>query len=124
MKNFDQTKFVNDLLEVVQNTDDIDVVLNKWASIFSLILEKLIRERRDSEKFCSWSTNDFKVMCKAREKLKKQATCSKSAVLMQSYGHIGNKVNKINGELKRDYFTHKFLLLKVTQNEHDKLLYQ
>ncbi len=78
MKNFDQNKFVNDLLEVdwkgiVQNTDDIDVVVNNWTSIFSLILEKHapIRERRVSEKFCPWLTDEFKVMCKARDKLKK-----------------------------------------------------
>ena len=114
MKNFDQTKFVNDLLEVdwngiVQNTDDIDVVINNWTSIFSLILERHapIRERRVSEKFCPWLTSDLKVMCKARDKLKKQAIRSKSEVLMQSYRHIRNKVNKMNEELKRHYFTHK-----------------
>ena len=46
-------------------------------------------------------------MCKARDKLKKQAIRSKSDVLMQSYRDIRNKVNKMNGELKREYFTHK-----------------
>ena len=110
MKYFDQTRFVNDLLEedwkgIVQNTDDIDVVINNWTSIFSLILEKHapIRERRVSENF----TSDFKGLCKARDKLKKQAIRSKSEVLMQSYRHMRNKANKINAELKRDYFTHK-----------------
>ena len=114
MKNFDQTRFVNDLLEVdwegiVQNTDDIDVVINNWTSIFSLILEKHapIRERRVSENFCPWLTSDFKVLCKARDKLKKQAIRSKYEVLMQSYRHTRNGVNKMNTELKRDYFTHK-----------------
>ena len=59
MKNFDQASFVDDLLEVdwkgfVENSDDIDVVINNWTSIFSLILEKHapMRERRVSEKFC------------------------------------------------------------------------
>ena len=114
MKNFDQASFVDDLLEVdwkgfVENSDDIDVVINNWTSIFSLILEKHapMRERRVSEKFCPWLTNDFKSMCKARDKLKKQAIRSKSDVLMQSYRDIRNKVNKMNGELKREYFTHK-----------------
>ena len=114
MKNFDQASFVDDLLEVdwkgfVENSDDIDVVINNWTSIFSLILEKHapMRERRISEKFCPWLTNDFKSMCKARDKLKKQAIRSKSDVLMQSYRDIRNIVNKMNGELKREYFTHK-----------------
>ena len=100
MKNFDQTRFVNDLQEVdwkgiVQNTDDKDVVINNWTSIFSLILEKHapIRGRRVSENFCPWLTSDFKVLCKARDKLKKQAIRSKSEVLMQSYMHIRNKAN-------------------------------
>ena len=113
-KNFDQTKFVNDLLEVdwrgiVRNTDDIDVVVNNWTSTFSLILEKHapIRNRRVSEKFCPWLTNDFKEMCKARDRLKRQAIRSKSESLMQSYRQLRNQVNKLNGELKREYFTHK-----------------
>ena len=114
MKDFDQTKFVTDLLEVdwrgiVRNTDDIDVVVNNWTSTFSLILEKHapIRNRRVSEKFCPWLTNDFKEMCKARDRLKKQAIRSKSESLMQSYRQLRNQVNKLNGELKREYFTHK-----------------
>ena len=93
----------------MQNTDDIDVVINNWISIFSFILEKhaLIRHRPVSENFCPRLTSDFKVLCKARDKLMKQAIPSKSEVLTQSYRHICNKVNKINGELKSDYFTHK-----------------
>ena len=93
----------------MQNTNDINVVINNWTCIFSLILEKHAptRERRVSENFCPWLTSDCKILCKARDKLKKQAIRSKSEVLMQSYRHIRNKVNKINGELKRDYFTHK-----------------
>ena len=114
MKNFDQTEFVNDLLGVdwsgiVRNTDDINVVVNSWTGMFSLILEKHAptRNRRVSEKFCPWVTKDFQLMCKVRDKLKKQAIRSKSELLMQSYKHIRNKVNKLNGDLKRDYFTQK-----------------
>ena len=77
MKNFDQNKFINDLLEVdwrgiVRNTDDINFVVNNWTKIFSLILEKYAttRNRRVSDKFCSRLTNDFKLMCKARDNLK------------------------------------------------------
>ena len=114
MKNFDQTEFVNDLLGVdwrgiVRNTDDVNVVVSKWTNIFSLILEKHAptRNRRVSDKFCPWLNSDFKLMCKARDKLKKRAIRSNSELLMQSYRHIRNQVNKLNGQLKREYFTKK-----------------
>ena len=114
MKNFDQTEFVNDLLTVdwrgiVRNTDEANVVVSKWTKIFSLILEKHAptRNRRVSDKFCPWLTSNFKLMCKARDNLKKQAIRSNSEPLMQSYRHIRNQVNKLNGQLKREYFTHK-----------------
>ena len=56
----------------MRNTDDINVIVNTWTKIFSIILEKLAptRNRRVSEKFCPWLTNDFKRMSKARDKLK------------------------------------------------------
>ena len=52
-------------------------------------------------------TNDFKRMCKARDKLKKHAVHSKSELLMQGYRHIRNQANKLNEKLKREYFTNK-----------------
>ena len=114
MKNFDQTEFVKDLLGVgwrgiVRNTDDINVIVNTWTNIFSLILEKHAptRNRRVSDRFCPWLTNDFKLMCKARDKLKKHAIRSKSQLLMQAYGNIRNQANRLNEKLKREYFTHK-----------------
>ena len=114
MKNFDQTEFVKDLLGVdwkgiVRNTDDINVIVNTWTNIFSLILEKHAptRNRRVSDRFCPWLTNDFKLMCKARDKLKKQAIRSKSELLMQAYRNIRNQANRLNEKLKREYFTHK-----------------
>ena len=49
MKNFDQNEFVIDLLGVdwrgiVRNTEDINVVVNNWTKIFSLILENMPRD--------------------------------------------------------------------------------
>ncbi len=45
MKNFDQTKFVNDLGVdwgcIVRKTDDVNVAVSKWAEVFSFILERL-----------------------------------------------------------------------------------
>ena len=46
-------------------------------------------------------------MCRAKDNLKKQAIRTKSEILMQSYRHVRNRVNKLNGKLKREYFTHK-----------------
>ena len=46
-------------------------------------------------------------MCASRDKLRKQATKSKSEVLFDAYKQMRNKVNKVNIDLKRDYFTNK-----------------
>ena len=85
------------------------VIVNTWTNIFSLILEKHAptRNRRVSDRFCPWLTNDFKLMCKARDKLKKQAIRSKPESLMQAYRNIRNQANRLNEKLKREYFTHK-----------------
>ena len=60
-----------------------------------------------SDKFCPCLTNDFKLMCKARDKLTHQAIRSKSALLMKSYRKMRNQVNKLNGKIKREYFTNR-----------------
>ena len=77
--------------------------------VFSLVLEKRapLRDRRVSERFCPWITKDFKLMCASRDKLRKQAITSKSEVLFDPYKQMGNKVNKFNIDLKRDYFTNR-----------------
>ena len=56
---------------------------------------------------CPWITKDFKLMCASRDKLRKQAIKSKSEVLFDAYKQMRNKVNKVNIDLKRDYFTNK-----------------
>ena len=103
MKNFDQTEFVRDLLGVdwrgiVRNANDINFIVITWTRIFSLILEKHAptRNRRVSDKFSPWLTNDFKLECKTRDKLKKQAIRSKSELLVQAHRHVRNQVNKLN----------------------------
>ena len=69
MKNVDQTEFLKDLVGVdwrgiLRNTDDTNVIVNTWTSIFSLILEKHAPtcNRRVSDKFCPWLINDFKLI--------------------------------------------------------------
>ena len=60
MKKFDKTEFLNDLLSIdwkgiVSDTDDINVIVEHWSNIFSLILEKHapMRNKRVSERFDS-----------------------------------------------------------------------
>ena len=91
------------------NTDDVNFVVSKWTNIFSLILEKHAptRNRRVSDKLCPWLNSDFKLRWKARDKFKKQAIRSNSELLVQSYRHIRNQVDKLNGQLNREYFTQK-----------------
>ena len=110
LKNFDQADFINDLLQVdwkgiVSNGDDINLIVEQWTTMFSLILEKHapLRNRRVSEKFSPWLTKDLKQMSATRDRLKKQAVRSKSKILMEAYRQIRNKVNKLNTELVEDY---------------------
>ena len=109
LKNFNSADFRNDLLSIywngiVNNSDDVNLVVEQWTSSFSLILEKHapLRERRVSEKFCPWLTKNLKLMSAARDKLKKQAVRSNSEILMQAHRQMRNKVNKLNIESKRE----------------------
>ena len=95
MKNFDHAKFINvllriDLCSISRSTDDINVLVNLWTNAFSFILERHAptRNRRVSDNFCPWLTNDFKLMRKARDRLRKQSIHSKSESLMVSYRHM------------------------------------
>ena len=76
--------------------------------MFSVILEKHapMQKRPVSENSPPppWLTNDFKFMCKSRDRLKKLAVSSKADLLMQIYRQIQNRVNKLNENLKREFF--------------------
>ena len=114
MKNFSKSEFLHDLQKIdwkgiVTHTDDVNIIVEQWTTMFSLVLEKHtpLRNRRVSERFCPWITKDFKLMFASRDKLRKQAIKSKSEVLFDAYKQMRNKVNKVNIALKRDYFTNK-----------------
>ena len=114
LKHFDQTEFINDLLLVdwkgiVSNGDDINRIVEQWTKMFSFILEKHapVRNRRVSEKFSPWLTKGVKQLSATRDRLKKQAVRSKSKILMEAYRQTRNKVNKLNTDLKREFFTNK-----------------
>ena len=46
-------------------------------------------------------------MCRSRDRLKKLAVSHKSDILMQAYKQMKNRVNKLNLNLKREFFTNK-----------------
>ena len=111
---FSKSKFFDDLQRIdwkgiVTHTDDVDIIVEQWTTVFSLVLEKRapLRNRRVSERFSPWITKDFKLMCTSSDKLRKQAIKSKSEVFFDAYKQMRNKVNKVNIDLKREYFTNK-----------------
>ncbi len=114
MKNFREENFLNDLKSVdwkgfVTKTDDINQIVEEWSNMFSMILEKHapMRNRRVSAEFSPWLTKEFKLLCKSRDRLKKFAVSSKSHLLMQAYRQLRNRANKMNDNLKREFFTKK-----------------
>ena len=114
LKDFNKTEFLNDLLSVdwkgiVSNTHDINTIVEQWFRLFSLIQEKHapIRNNRVSETFSPWLIKDFHTLSATRDRIRKLAVKSKSQILMQAYRQIRNRVNKMNLDLKREFFTKK-----------------
>ena len=60
-----------------------------------------------SDKVTPWLTTEFKKLARSRDKLKIAAVKNKSSILMSSYRHLRNRVNNLNKQLKRDYFSNK-----------------
>ena len=114
LKHFDQAEFINDFLQVdwkgiTLNGDDINIIVEQWTKMFSLILEKHapVRNRRVSENFCPLLTKKLKELSVIRDRLKKQAVRFKSDILMEAYRQTRNKVNALNIILKREFFTNQ-----------------
>ena len=62
---------------------------------------------RLSEKYCPWIDKDLKKLMQTRDKLKRAAAKRKSQFLMDSYRQVRNKVNVLNIQLKKQYYTNK-----------------
>ena len=89
MKNFNEELFLKDLAnvdwqQILTCSQDINVVVQNWTNMLSLIIEKHapLRERRVSDKFAPWLTPDLKNMFRTRDRLKAAAIKSKSVLLM------------------------------------------
>ena len=74
LKHFDQAEFINDLLLVdwkatALNGDDINIIVEQWTNMFSLIFEKHtpVRNRRVSENFYPRLTNELKQLTVTRD---------------------------------------------------------
>ena len=129
MKNFNEEAFLADVSaicweQIITETDDINFLVNYWSSLFSLILEKhdQICEMRVSERFCPWIDQNLKSLMRSRDKLKKAAVASKSPLLMASYRQIRNKVNTLNVQLKRQYYTNKISACEGNMKESWKTI--
>ena len=67
MKQFNEEVFVADVAgicweQMLLETDDIDVLVNDWSNLFSIIIDKHapLIEMRVSEKYCPWINKDLK----------------------------------------------------------------
>ena len=108
MKNSSENQFLYDVSDICwgqffHQTDDIDILVNNWSSLFSFVIEKHapLKEIRVSERYCPWIGKDFKSLMRARDRLKTAALKSKSRVLMDAYRQARNRVNSVNIQLKR-----------------------
>ena len=114
MKNFNEDAFLADVSGIcwehmLTETDDINILVNHWSTLFSLIIEKHapMTEMRVSEKYCPWIDRNLKDLIRTRDKLKKAAVSSKSPLLLDSYRQVRNKVNSLNIQLKKEYYTNR-----------------
>ena len=85
MKNFDKDAFLADVAGICwergfDETDDVNVLVTQWSTLFSLIIDKYapIKTLRASERYCLWVNEDLKRLIRSRDKLKKAAVKSKS----------------------------------------------
>ena len=114
MKLFNESAFLADISSidwelVVNKTDDVNVMVEKWSSLFSAVIEKHAptREMRVSDRNSPWINTEIKLLMKSRDKLKKAAVKNKSSSLMEDYRKVRNRVNSLNILLKQQYFMDK-----------------
>ena len=114
MKNFNEEAFLADVSgvcweQMLTGPDDIDVLVSNWSNLFSLIIEKHARVTvmRVSDKYSPWIYKGLKKLMQTRDKLKKAAAKRNSQFLMDSYRQVRNKVNFLNIQPKKQYYTNK-----------------
>ena len=124
MKHFSENQFLCDVSDICwgqffHQTDDVDILVNNWSSLFSFVIEKHapLKEIRVSERYCPSIGKDLKSLMRTRDRLKTAALKSKSRVLMDAYRQTRNRVNSLNIQLKRQYFSAKISECKGNMKE-------
>ena len=104
---------------MVSRPIDINAVVVDWSNLFSMVIDKYapIKSTRVSEKYCLWINKDLKGLISERDKLKKEAIKHNSSPLMESCRKIRNKVNRINVNPKRQYFSEKIIQAQGNMEE-------
>ena len=128
-KNFNDQAFLSDVAginweQMLNDTDDINELVNHWTNIFSLVIDKHapLCEMRVSEKYCPWIDRDLRHLMRTRDKLKKSAVKGKSAPLLDSYRHVRNKVNALNTQQKKEYYNNKISACQGNMEESWKTI--
>ena len=69
MKNVDERAFLSDVSGIcwqrmLDETDDVNVLVNRWTNLLSLIVNKhaLLTEMRVSEKYCPWIDKNLQIL--------------------------------------------------------------
>ena len=129
MKNFNEQMFLNDVASInwiraLGQTDDINILVRNWSSLFSSVIEKHahVQTMRVSDKYCPWVNADLMALIKSRDKLKLAASKNKSTLLMSSYRNLRNKVNSLNTKLKQQYFATRVSKFKGNMKESWKTI--
>ena len=111
MKKFCEKAFLQDVAtinweEVLGTSDDVTKLVERFSTIFSLMIEKhaSLRQIRVSEKYCPLMNADLKRLIRTRDRLKRYAVKHKSQVIMSSYKQWRNQVNTQNAMLKKAIF--------------------
>ena len=77
---------------------------------------------RVSEKYCPWIDHDLKKLMRTRDRLKTAAAKRKSPLIMDSYRHDRNKVNVLDNQLKKQYYTNKISACQGNMKESWKAI--
>ena len=80
MKHLDENAFLADVSNIwlegaLGETDDVNVLVQKWSTLFSLIIDRHtpLKSSKVSEKYCSWINKDLRCLTRSRGRLKKAA---------------------------------------------------
>lgn len=89
MKHFEESAFFVDISSirwghVVNKKDKVNVMVKKWSSFFSAVIDKHapMREMKVSYWNCPWLNKELKSPMKSRDKLKKSLFKRKSPTMM------------------------------------------